>query len=124
MSQYKELYCDSRLGGWAGSCVATRPGEATTRPAAKPRHGAGREAERAGRAGRRWGTGAGVLGRRAHGRAGLAGCPGGDTCMQPVTRPALAMTRPGQGPQYGHWARLCTPGCAQLGQFGCFVHLI
>ena len=42
------------------------------------------------------------------------------------TRPALAAIRSGQGPRYGHcarlgvpvraWACLCAPGCAQLGQ--------
>ena len=76
-------------------CIMTRRAE---RWARRRRAGA---AGGAGRAGKRWGVGAGALGR--------AGC---DTAMQAATRPALAATRPGQGPRYGHCARLGAPGCA------------
>ena len=106
LSQYKELYCDSGLGGWARSCVMTRPGQATTRPVARPRHGAGQG---------RWvrsracGAHRQALGRRAHGRAG------GDTAMQAATRQTLAATRSGQGPRYGHYARLGVLNWARLG---------
>ena len=46
---YNTLLCIA-MGrvGWTGSFVATRPGQATTRPAARPRHGvagAGRAAQ-------------------------------------------------------------------------------
>ena len=39
MSQYKDLYCDSGLVGWADSHVATRLGQAATWSAGRPRHG-------------------------------------------------------------------------------------
>ena len=62
------------------------------------------------------GGGGGGGGRDRGRRHGLAGCdtagPGCDTVGPRATiRPPVRA-----------WARLCTPGCAQLGQVGCFVH--
>ena len=62
---------------------------------------------RAGTAGRRVGARAATLPcRLRHGRPWLrhGGAKGHDTATVRA------------------WVRLCTPGCAQLGQVGCFVH--
>ena len=40
------------------------------------------------------------------GGGGGGGGAGGDTALQAATWLALAATRPGQGPRYGHCARL------------------
>ena len=67
-----------------------------------------------GRAGwRAGGMGAGALGGKGAGSRGVGALGRAG---------ARVATRPGQGPRYGHYARLCTPGCAQLGQVGTFVH--
>ena len=39
----------------------------------------------------------------------------------PATRPALAATRPGQGPRYGHYARTWACLGAQFGQLGAYA---
>ena len=99
MSQYKDLYCDSGLVGWADSHVATRPGQAATWPAGRLRHG--REGEPRHGAGRR-----ALSVRQGRAREAATRQPGA------ATRPALATIQPGQGPRYGHCA--CTwgvPGC-------------
>ena len=91
------MYCDSGLGGWTGSRVATRP-------VARPRHGRWEATTR------RWSArhgGRGTARSAATRQAGVAIRPGASA----TTQPGPTTTRPG----------MRAPVC-RAGPVGCFVH--
>ena len=101
---------------YAHACAHTRPGHGAEacrtagRAGAGLRHGArgGRQAQAEARGRHRRAGEQGARGRR-EGRPAAGGERAGVSGTVAATRPALAATRPGQGPRYGHCARLGVP---------------